>query len=160
MDPADLVAAGYLAWGTLKGRRRGLSDELPRLVSVTLALITGAGFSMWADHLITEVNKLTGQAAGAAGWGGILVGAFYLARQWRARMGQWIDNQISDETVQKRGGMIAGFFRTLVIGCLVTLFLLRTPLAFAVHNSRMGGLARLIAPVYHVTEQNTGKPAH
>ncbi len=73
---ADYAAAGYLAWGGLKGRRRGLSVELPRLVSVTLALVTGAGLSRWAGHALAEIHKLTGQIAGASGWGGSLVGAF------------------------------------------------------------------------------------
>jgi uncharacterized membrane protein required for colicin V production len=150
----NFVAAGYLAWGGLKGRRRGLAIELPRLLSVTLAFVTGAGLSLWADHALSEVDKLTGQIVGALGWGGTLVGAFYLARQLRARMGQWILDQLPEETAEKRAGMAAGLFRTLVISLIITLFLLHTPLAFLVRDSVMGGLARVFQPVYHIT----GKP--
>lgn len=151
---ANFVAAGYLAWGVLKGRRRGLAIELPRLVSVTLALVTGAGFAHWADHALSEFDKLTGQLAGALGWGGALVGAFYLARQLRARMGSWIVDQLPEESVEKRAGMAAGLFRTLTISLIITLFLLHTPLAFLVRDSVMGSLARVVQPVYHIA----GKP--
>ncbi len=150
---ADLPAVTYLAWGALKGRRRGLSTELPRLASVTLALITGAGLTLWTDHVLAEFHKLTGQTAGALSWGGVLAGAFYLTRQLRGSMGRWIENQVPEESVQQRAGLVAGFFRTLVIGCIVTLFLLRTPLAFLVRDSMMGNLAKFIAPVYHIASK-------
>jgi uncharacterized membrane protein required for colicin V production len=151
---ANLVAAAYLAWGGLKGRRRGLAIELPRLASVTLALVTGAGLTRWADYALGEFDKLTGQVAGALGWGGVLVGAFYLARQLRGWMGRWIMNQLPEESVEKRAGMAAGFLRTFVISTIITLFLLHTPLAFLVRDSMIGGVARVVQPVYHIT----GKP--
>jgi uncharacterized membrane protein required for colicin V production len=151
---ADFPAAAYFAWGALKGRRRGLSTELPRLASVTVALITGAGLSIWTDRIFGEFNKLTGQTAGALGWGGILVGAFYLARQFRGVMGRWIEHQVPEESVQQKAGMAAGFLRTLVIGCIITIFLLRTPLAFLVRDSKMGDLAHAVAPLYHVTAKS------
>lgn len=153
---ADFAAAGYLAWGGLKGRRRGLSVELPRLVSVSLALVTGAGLTRWADHALGEFDKLTGQVAGALGWGGCLVGAFYLAREFRARMGRWILDQWPEETLERRAGILAGFLRTLVISTIITLFFLHTPLAFLVRNSVLGSLARIVAPVYHIAS----RPAH
>jgi uncharacterized membrane protein required for colicin V production len=147
---ANLATAGYLTWGGFKGQRRGLSVELPRLASVTLALVTGAGLVRWADHALAEFDKFTGQVAGALGWGGSLVGAFYLARQFRERMGRWIIEQLPEETVEKRAGLVAGLLRTLVIGTLITLFLLHTPLAFLVRDSMIGDLARVVQPVYHI----------
>jgi uncharacterized membrane protein required for colicin V production len=127
-----------------------LSIELPRLASVTLALVTGAGLARWTDHGFEEINKLTGQAAGALGWGGILVGAFYLARQFRKWMGRWITGLVPEETVQNRAGMAAGFLRTLVISSIITICLLHTPLAFLMRDSVMGGLARIVQPAYHI----------
>lgn len=153
---ADFAAAGYLAWGGLKGRRRGLAIELPRLASVTLALVTGAGVTRWADHALAEIDKLAGHVASALGWGGSLVGAFYLARQFRARMGRWIMDQLPEETVERRAGMAAGFLRTLVISTIITLFFLHTPLAFLVRDSVLGSLARVVQPVYHIA----GRPPH
>lgn len=150
---ANLATTGYLAWGGIKGRRRGLSVELPRLASVTLALLTGAGLVRWTDHTLAEFNKLTGQVAGALGWGGSLVGAFYLARLFRARMGRWIEEQFPEETVENRAGLVAGLLRTLVISTIITLFLLHTPLAFLVRDSMIGDLARVVQPVYHVAHQ-------
>jgi hypothetical protein len=46
--------------------------------------------------------------------------------------------------------MAAGFLRTLVISSIITICLLHTPLAFLVRNSMMGGLAKIIQPVYHI----------
>ncbi len=150
---ANLAAASYLTWGGFKGWRRGLAVELPRLLSVTLALVTGAGLMWWADRALADFDKFTGQVAGALGWGGSLVGAFYLARRLRARMGRWIIEQLPEESVEKRAGMAAGFLRTLVISAMITLFLLHTPLAFLVRNSMMGSLARMVQPVYHIADK-------
>jgi uncharacterized membrane protein required for colicin V production len=150
---ADYTAAGYLAWGGLKGRRRGLSVELPRLASVTLALLTGAGLARWADHVLAEINKLAGHVASALGWGGSLVGAFYLARQFRARMGRWAMDHWPEETMERRAGLATGFLRTLVISTIITLFFLLTPVAFLVRNSVLGGLARTVSPVYHIANR-------
>jgi uncharacterized membrane protein required for colicin V production len=149
----NYAAAGYLAWGGFKGRRRGLSVELPRLASVTLALVTGAGLTRWADHALAEFDKLAGHVASALGWGGSLVGAFYLAQLLRARMGRWIRDQFPEEAVEKRAGMAAGFLRTLVISTIITLFLLHTPLAFLVRDSMMGDLAKIVQPVYHIADR-------
>ena len=154
---ADLVAAGYLAWGVLKGRRRGLTVELPRLIGVTLTLLTGAGLVHWSDHVLGEMNKLTVQAAGIIGWGACVAGGVYLVRQFRRQMGQWIAKKYADETLQKRAGMAAGFLRTFFIGSMVVLFLLRTPLHFLVSDSLMGRNAvKIVQPVYHIA----GKPHH
>jgi uncharacterized membrane protein required for colicin V production len=150
---ANFTTAGYLAWGGLKGRRRGLSVELPRLASVTLALVTGAGLVRWTDYMLAEFNKFTGQVAGALGWGGLLVGAFYLTRLFRARMGRWIEEQFPEETVENRAGLVAGLLRTLIISTIITLFLLHTPLAFLVRDSMIGDLARVVQPVYHIAHQ-------
>lgn len=85
---ADLVTAGYLTWGVFKGRRRGLSVELPRLASVTLAFVTGAGLFRWSAHILGEMNKLGGQVQGVLGWSACLAGSFYAVRWFRARAGE------------------------------------------------------------------------
>src|SRR5260221_183254 len=151
---ADLVAAGYLTWGVLKGRRRGLSVDLPRLVSVALAFVTGAGLFRWSAHVLGEMNKLGGQVVGVLGWSACLAGSFYAVRWFRTRAGERIANRYPVETLQKRGGMIAGFLRTFFISTMVTLILLHTPLAFLVGNSVMGrNVVKIVQPVYHITDK-------
>lgn len=146
----DSVTAGYLTWGVIKGRRRGLSVELPRLAGVTLALFSGTGLLHWIERAIGEFNKITGQIAGILGWGGGLLGSFYVVRLFRERMHRWIETRWADQTLQKRAGMAAGFLRTLLISCTVVLFLLHTHFAFLVRESAMGrSLTKIVMPVYH-----------
>jgi uncharacterized membrane protein required for colicin V production len=152
----DSITVGYLAWGVVKGRRRGLSAELPRLAGVILALVSGTGLIHWTERAIGEFNKISGQIAGVLGWGGGLVGSFYFVRQFRERMRQWINQQWADETLQKRAGMAAGFLRTFFISSTIVLFLLHTHFAFLVRDSLMGrSLVKIVQPIYH-----TGDTSH
>jgi hypothetical protein len=147
----DSMTAIYLAWGVAKGRRRGLSVELPRLGGVTLALVSGTGLIHWTERVIGEFNKITGQIAGVLGWSGGLVGSFYVVRQFRERIRLWTEKQWSDETLQKRAGMATGFLRTFFISSMIVLFLLHTHFAFLVRDSLMGrSLVKIVQPVYHV----------
>lgn len=147
----DSMTAIYLAWGAAKGRRRGFSVELPQLGGVTLALVSGTVLIHWTERVIGEFNKITGQIAGVLGWSGGLIGSFYLVRQFRERMRQWLQKQWADQTLQKRAGMVAGFLRTLFVGSTIVLFLLHTHFAFLVRDSMMGRcLVRIVQPVYHV----------
>jgi len=151
---ADLVTAGYLTWGVRKGQRRGLSVELPRLVSVALAFVTGAGLFRWSAHVLGEMNKLGGQMVGALGWSACLAASFYAVRWFRARVGERIAKRYPTEMLQKRGGMIAGFLRTFFISSMVILILLHTPLAFLVGNSVMGRhVVEIVQPVYHIGDR-------
>lgn len=151
---ADVAVAGYLGWGVFKGRRRGLSVELPRLVGVALAFVTGAGLFRWSARIFGEMDKLVGQITGALGWAGCLVGSYYGVRWFRERMGRWITSLYAKETVQKRAGMAAGFLRTFFISSMVVLILLHTPLAFLVGNSVMGrNVVQIVRPVYHIADK-------
>jgi uncharacterized membrane protein required for colicin V production len=151
----DSITTVYLAWGAAKGRRRGLSVELPRLTSVTLALVSGTGLIHWTERVVGEVNKITGQIAGVLGWCGGLAGSFYLVKQFRERMRQWINQRWTDETLQKRAGMTAGFLRTFLISCTIVLFLLHTHFAFLVRDSMMGRcLVKIVQPVYHIGDNS------
>jgi hypothetical protein len=87
---ADSAVAGYLAWGVLKGRRRGLSVELPRLASASMALVTGAGWAHWIARAVADMNELAGKTTAAIGWGGCLVGSRYVVPWFRTRAGLWI----------------------------------------------------------------------
>jgi hypothetical protein len=152
----DSMTAVYLAWGAAKGRRRGLSLELPRLCGVTLALVSGTGLIHWTERVIGEFNKITGQIAGVLGWGGGLVGSFYVVQRFRERIRLWTEKKWSDETLQKRAGMTAGFLRTFFISSMIVLFLLHTHFAFLVRDSVMGrSLVKIVQPVYHI-----GNPSH
>jgi hypothetical protein len=89
--------------------------------------------------------------AGVLGWGGGLAGSFYIVRQFRERMREWIEKRWADQTLQKRAGMAAGFLRTFFISCAIVLFLLHTHFAFLVRDSTMGrSLVRIVAPVYDI----------
>lgn len=151
------MTAVYLAWGSAKGRRRGLSVELPRLGGVTLALVSGTGLLHWTERAIGEFNKITGQIAGVLGWCGGLVGSFYVVRQFRERTRQAVEKRWGDVALQQRWGMAAGFLRTFFVSSTIVLFLLHTHFAFLVRDSEMGrSLVKIVAPVYYIgdTSQN------
>jgi hypothetical protein len=145
---ADSMTAIYLAWGVAKGRRRGLSIELPRLASATAAFATGAGWSHWIARAVVEINELAGKMTAAIGWGGCLVGSRYVVPWFRTRAGQWLSQRYPTEALQNHGGMAAGFVRTLFLSSMTVMFLLHTPLAFFVRDSVLGrGLMKIVSPV-------------
>jgi hypothetical protein len=153
---ADSAVAGYLAWGILKGRRRGLSVELPRLASASLALVTGAGWSHWIARAVAEMNELAGKTTAALGWGGCLAGSRYVIPWFRTRAGQWISQRYPTEALQNNGGMAAGFARTLFLSSMTVMLLLHTPLAFFVRDSVLGrGLMKVMPSIHHTAPQSS-----
>jgi hypothetical protein len=58
----------------------------PDWCGVSLALVSGTGLLHWTERAIGEINKISGQIAGALGWSGGLLGSFYLVRQFRERI--------------------------------------------------------------------------
>jgi uncharacterized membrane protein required for colicin V production len=147
---ADSAIAGYLAWGVLKGRRRGLSVELPRLASALMAFLTGAGWSHWIARAVAEMNELAGKMTAAIGWGGCLMGSRYVVPWFRAQAGQWISQRYPTQALQNHGGMMAGFARTLFLSSMTVMLLLHTPLAFFVRDSVLGrGLVKIMPSIHH-----------
>ncbi len=71
-------------------------------------------------------------------------------------MGRWITDHWPEEAMERRAGFVTGILRTLVISTIISLVVLHTPLAFLVRDSVMSGLARTVAPVYHIVS----RPSH
>ena len=92
---ADMLVVAYLIYGTIRGRMRGLSRELPKVVSVTSAFTTGFGLYRASERLISELAHVAGQTSGAVGFVTVVVGAFFLMRQFRGRIRDWASEAVS-----------------------------------------------------------------
>lgn len=151
----DIITVAYVIFAALKGRRRGLPGELPRLFGVTLVLFTGLGLYHWTGEALAQVNRLTGQATGAVGFFTVAAGSYFLVRHFRGQIGHWAQKLIPDERLHKRVGMIAGATRAFLVACLVLIFLGHTPVRSSVQNSFLGRhVLHFILPVYHIAGKN------
>lgn len=159
----DILTAVYVGLGSWRGGRRGLTFELPRLIWLLLFILTGCSLSHWMRLLFSKIGAVTGQAAGGLGFLGVFAAAFIVARRLRARFGQWLAQRLPVETVQKRGGAVAGGLRALVISCTLIVFIGLMPLGFISvpfrHGSFIGRhLIRLVVPAYEkIAGQDAGK---
>ena len=150
---ADILVVAYLVYGTIRGRIRGLSRELPRVVSVTLAFTTGFGLYRTSERLIAGLAHVTGQASGAVSFVAVAVGAFFLMRQFRGRIGDWAAKRYADERRQRRAGAAAGFIRTATISAFVFVFISFLPIDLVRRPFTEGSLfgrvvVKLVRPVY------------
>lgn len=68
MNLIDLFTAGYVAFGFKRGRKRGASEELYRLVRMGLAFLGGLGLFAFVRSLLISLFGLEGGLAGAAGF--------------------------------------------------------------------------------------------
>lgn len=153
---ADILVAAYLIYGTFLGRARGLSRELPRVVSVTLAFTTGFGLYRASERLISGLAHMAGQTSGAVSFVAMAIGAFFLMRQFRERIRDWTAKRYPDENLQRRAGAVAGFIRTATMSAFVFVFISFLPIDFLKRPFTEGSLfgrvvVRLVRPMYELS---------
>lgn len=154
----DILVAAYLIYGTMRGRIRGFSRELPRAVSVTLAFTTGFGLYRSSERLISGLGHLAGQTSGAVGFVTVVVGAFFLMRQFRGRIRDWAAKRYPDENFQRRAGAAAGFIRTVTISAFVFVLISFLPINLLRRPFTEGSLfgrvvVRVVRPVYELSHR-------
>jgi uncharacterized membrane protein required for colicin V production len=153
---ADLLVVAYLIYGTIRGRIRGFSRELPKVVSVTLAFTTGFGLYRASERLISGLAHAAGHASGGVGFVTVVVGAFFLMRQFSGRIRDWAAKRFTDETFQRRAGAIAGFIRTATISAFVFVFISFLPIDLLRQPFTKGSLfgrvvVKLVRPLYDLS---------
>lgn len=158
----DIAVAAYVVYGAMKGRKRGIAEELPQLIALLIFVLTGCGLFKWAKKLISGVHQLTGQALGVLSFVAIAVGAFLIARKFRAAIKNWVEQKTPAEESRKQSGMIVGGFRALVIGAAIVVFIGLLPLGalgrpFSSGSFLGRNLIRFVVPVYDELAGNGGQ---
>jgi len=111
----DVVALGGAAYGALRGRKRGLSRELPGLVTTAVWLVTGCGLYSWTERGVATLAGMSGRSFGLIGFIGAWVAAVAIMRRLKGRIHNTAQTRIPDKKWQRIGGMMAG-------GCKVLFF--------------------------------------
>ena len=152
----DGLALGYVVYGVARGRRRGLFQELPGAISVTIFLITGCGIYRWSARALLGINHIVGQILGVAGFAGLVCAGIVLGRGLRGWVGRWAHDRYGAEETQKAGGAIAGGVRSfvwVVVALLVFAHWPLHPVTRPIAESSILGraLTRFVLPVYEKT---------
>lgn len=149
----DILVVAYVIYGMLRGRARGFSRELPKVVSVTLAFTTGFGLYRLSERLMAGLAQMAGQKSGPVSFIVVAIGSFFLLRQFRGRIRDWAAKHYPDENLQKRAGAAAGAVRTVMVSAFVFVFISFMPIGFLREPFTEGSLfgrtvVKLVRPVY------------
>jgi len=155
MGILDFAALAYIGYAALKGRKRGLSTELPGAISIAVFFLTGCGMYRWTGRAFAELNHLTGQALNTFGFAGLVGFAVASVHYLRKRAWDWVERRYSIEQ-RKLGGMIVGAVRAFLLVCVTLLVLAHWPLHSLTRPfteaSAMGRcLTKWVLPVYEKT---------
>ena len=155
----DIAAGIYLLFGVFRGFKRGLSGELARLVSIAVILIAGWQLYEPLGQKIGEITRLTDNESRLAGFVLSLVAAGLVMVLLR-----WVLKNMMEfafkGNIERIGGMIAGFLRTLAIVTAIVVAASLSPSAYLAQkfseDSRIGSLiTRYVVPTYQlITEEN------
>ena len=113
MNMVDGLVAAYVAFGANRGRRRGLAEEVYRLLRVSLAMVAGCGLYSLVGDLVGKVLSLGADISGPVGFVGSMLGAWSLLRLLKARLVDW--GSLRFHSFIEVGGAIAGGLRALVL---------------------------------------------
>jgi uncharacterized membrane protein required for colicin V production len=155
MGILDFVALAYIGYAALKGRKRGLSTELPGAISIAIFLATGCGLYRWTGRAFVEFNHLTGQTLNALGFAGLVAATVASVRYLRQRARDWVERRY-DISQRKLGGMMVGAGRAFLLVCVALLVLAHWPLHSLTRpfteSSALGRcLTKWVLPVYEKT---------
>jgi hypothetical protein len=117
----DLLVVCYLAYGIWRGGRRGLSEELPSLVSLGLIFVIGTGLFQLTELVLTALSAKTGLVSGPLGFLAVIIGALAVVRHFRRQLQDWGKRRVPDPAGQRRWGRVAGGVRTIAVCALVVL---------------------------------------
>jgi len=157
----DLAVLAYVAFSVWRGRKRTFAVELPKLISVTLAVVAGGGLFRWTERLLEKATFTAGISSGPVTVVGIVIGALFLVRHFRARIRQWATDRYPAAETQRRWGMIAGGLRGVSLCALVVILGGMVPIGEFRKPFTRGSLfgytvTKLLRPIYQVTREKNG----
>ena len=128
MNLLDPLVVGYVAFSVWRGRTRGFARELPRLISLTLALVAGGGLWHWMEKGLETANQATLKLGGPLAFFVVVGGACLMVWKLRRRIRDWARARVPEPERQRRLGMITGGLRGLALCALVLLLLGAIPI--------------------------------
>jgi hypothetical protein len=112
VNVVDLISAAYVAFGAVRGRKRGLADEAYRLLRVGISFAAGCGLYGLMSDLLKNVLSLGADVSGPVGFVATMAGAWALLRMAKRRLTAWIAARFASHAAI--GGAVAGGIRSLV----------------------------------------------
>ena len=117
----DALAAAYVAYGVMRGRKRGLPDEAYRLLRFGTAFAAGCGLYGLVSDIIGKILSLAGDVAAPLAFVGTVGGAWWLLRVVKQSFLAWSSARFAPFI--QTGGAVAGGLRTaLVVLSIVATF--------------------------------------
>ena len=154
----DVVALGSAAYGAWRGRKRGLSRELPALAGETVWLVTGCGLYHWTERGLATMANMSGHSFGLVGFAVGWVAAVAIMRRLKGRIHDTTQKKFPDEKTQRIGGSIAGACKVFVFVGVLILIAGHLPgfLGKPFNSGSLVGscLTRLVTPIQEKTNAN------
>jgi len=122
MNFVDWLALFYIGYGTWQGWRKGLSQELPRLIGVAVFALTGIGLFRWTFHALHSASDWSPLKIGILGIPIFLFSSFILLKNGSKIIASWSDQRF-DEKKHPLYGAAVGFLRTSIVAGFLVVYL-------------------------------------
>ena len=152
MNLFDVVSAAYMAYGAYVGQKRGLSEELNRLLRLGGSLVVGCGVYALLRHAIVHVLRLDPQVSGFTVFAASFGGAFLILHFLRKRLAAWLESGLPTG-MQAWGGAVAGVIHKFIAVMALIAAIMVSPLASrpGLESSLFAKVARIFVPAAAAT---------
>ncbi len=159
----DVIVLSLLSVGAWRGAKRGLTQELPSVVGLSMLLLTGWGVFRWILSGVEGAPQIVGMSLGLLGFGGSVAAAVWLTLRIRRRIRDFANKKFPDPADQRCWGAAAGAARAFLISAYIILFISTLPIGFLkkpfTHGSFLGyAINVVLLPVYQLSREED-KPA-
>jgi|GEM_PF-2960409 len=108
MNFIDLLLVALAGVGFAKGRRRGLADELYRMINMGFGFITGIGLFKFAGNIAGALPGIEGGNASALGFLGSFGGAVVVIRLLKSKIKDVLEAKLKNPNARMLGGILGG----------------------------------------------------
>lgn len=110
---ADILSVAYVAYGTVRGGRRGLGDEAFRLFRLAIAFAAGCGLHKLVGNGIGRLLSIGSDVSAPVAFAVTVAGAWWLLRRARIVFAAWAEKRLGRHA--RLGGAIAGGLRSALL---------------------------------------------
>ena len=123
MNGFDLLAVIGLGWSARRGYRRGLSEELFRLLRLGLALLAGTGLYHGVAGGLAAITPLSEGLSQSIGFAGSTVGVWLLLSRLRRLLRRTVEDRVAAGWAQTGGAILATAKSLLaIVGIVATAY--------------------------------------